>query len=367
MARKPKKPVEAALPSRLDPVAGDDDFDEDYDNDDDEDIDDAVTETELEEQTDIKFEDQPDDFIGPKLLKRQAGTGGGSPGAIAAKAFKGLAVVKAMAESSGTGLKAEKYGELLRLSTQIKDTETCLRLYDEAVCGLLGMPLIPIPSTELPVQSPVAGRIDPPSAKDPLLFLLVHYVGIREKSLVQAFIDNVAADLESLSTLLEIDVRDQMARIEKIHKVSVPLSKLYNILALMHYLQDFARMGQPIPKLVEPADWIPGTTYYYKRSYIDQALQHAKIRKSRGDAVSVWAKANNPGPFTGGTMKFNDWDEKFTIYLDGLPGITGIPLSYVVRDKSPGTYIEENYIQMITALAPHEGPVFQADAHTVHG
>jgi hypothetical protein len=131
MVRKPKKPVEAALPSRLGPVAGDDDFDEDYDNDDDEDIDDAVTETELEEQTDINFEDQPDDFIGPKLPKRQAGTGGGSPGSIAVKAFKGLAVVKAMAASAGTGLKAEKYGELLRLSTQIKDTETRLRLYME--------------------------------------------------------------------------------------------------------------------------------------------------------------------------------------------------------------------------------------------
>jgi hypothetical protein len=81
----------------------------------------------------------------------------------------------------------------------------------------------------------------------------------------------------------------------------------------------------------------------------------------------VWAKANKPGPFTGGTMKFNDWDEKFTIYLDGLPGITGIQLSYVICDKSPGTYIEDNYIQMIAALAPHKGPVFQADAHTVHG
>jgi hypothetical protein len=178
MARKPKKPVEAALPSRLDPVAGDDDFDEDYDNDDDEDIDDAVTETELEEQTDIKFEDQPDDFICPTLPKRQAGTGGGSPGAIAAKAFKGLAVVKAMAASSGTGLRTEKYGELLQLSAQIKDTETHLRLYHEAVGGHLGMPLIPIPSTELPVQSLVAEDVDLPPVKDPMLFLLVNYVGI---------------------------------------------------------------------------------------------------------------------------------------------------------------------------------------------
>jgi hypothetical protein len=129
--------VEAALG----PVARDNDFDKDYNNDDDEDIDDAVTETELEEQTDIKFEDQPD--------VQQAGIGGGSPGAIAAKAFKGLAVVKAMAASSGTELKAEKYGELLCLSMQIKDTETCLRLYNEAVCGLLGMPLIPTLCTEL--------------------------------------------------------------------------------------------------------------------------------------------------------------------------------------------------------------------------
>jgi hypothetical protein len=159
-------------------VARDNDFDKDYNNDDNEDIDDAVTETELEEQTDIKFEDQPDDFIGPKLPKQQAGTGGGSPGAIAVKAFKGLAVVKAMAASSCTELKAEKYGELLRISTQIKDTETRLRLYDEAVCGLLGMPLIPIPSTELPVQSPVADNVDPPPVKDPMSFLLVNYVGI---------------------------------------------------------------------------------------------------------------------------------------------------------------------------------------------
>jgi hypothetical protein len=62
--------------------------------------------------------------------------------------------------------------------------------------------------------------------------------------------------------LLETDIRNQVARVEKTHKVSVPLSKLYNILALMHYVQDFARMGRPIPKLVAPQDWIPGTTYY---------------------------------------------------------------------------------------------------------
>jgi hypothetical protein len=81
------------------------------------------------------------------------------------------------------------------------------------------MPLIPIPSTKLPVQSLVADDVDPPAVKDPMSFLSVNYVGIREESLIQAFIKNVAADFESLSKLLEIDIRDQMARIEKTHKM----------------------------------------------------------------------------------------------------------------------------------------------------
>lgn len=55
-------------------------------------------------------------------------------------------------------------------------------------------------------------------------------------------------------------------------------------------------------------------------------------------------------------------------YLSTIPGVSGVPLSYVVRDKeTPGGTVEySSFNEQAIACAPLAGPTYQADTRKVH-
>ena len=69
------------------------------------------------------------------------------------------------------------------------------------------------------------------------------------------------------------------------------------------------------------------------------ALSLAQIRKSDIELVTTNSKAADPGKFKD-ERKWPEWEKAFINYLSVIPGVNGIPLSYVVRDlenTTPGT------------------------------
>ncbi|KAI2492054.1 hypothetical protein MHU86_22513 [Fragilaria crotonensis] len=88
------------------------------------------------------------------------------------------------------------------------------------------------------------------------------------------------------------------------------------------------------------------------------------IEKDQSDTVS---KAADPGKFKD-EKKWPEWEPAFVNYLSTIPGVNGIPLSYVVReDETPPAGSEYgSFNERAIACAPLSGDVFQADARKVH-
>jgi hypothetical protein len=123
--------------------------------------------------------------------------------------------------------------------------------------------------------------------------------------------------------------------------MTVSLSQLAQLIGLMHYVQDFKRMRMSIPH-PDPTQCVANGLAPFCPAAIDLALERSKTRENHAQHLQAWAKANNPGNLSSG-QRFREWDEKFINFLSGLPGVTGIPLHYVIRDeKASDDEIEQN-------------------------
>jgi hypothetical protein len=65
--------------------------------------------------------------------------------------------------------------------------------------------------------------------------------------------------------------------------------------------------------------------------------------------------------------KWPEWEPAFVNYLSTIPGVSGVPLSYIVREKeTPELGVEyDSFNEQAVACAPLVGPTFQADARKV--
>ena len=80
------------------------------------------------------------------------------------------------------------------------------------------------------------------------------------------------------------------------------------------------------------------------------------------------SKAADPGIFKD-EKKWPDWEPAFVNYLSTIPGVRGVPLSYVVREnEAPGheTDIGNDFTARSIACAPLNDSSFRADAKKVH-
>jgi hypothetical protein len=88
-----------------------------------------------------------------------------------------------------------------------------------------------------------------------------------------------------------------------------------------------------------------------------------KIEEEQSDTVS---KAADRSKFKE-EKKWPEWEPAFVNYRSTIPGVNGIPLSYVVREnKTPIGADYGSLNKCAIACAPLTGDVFQADARKVH-
>lgn len=138
------------------------------------------------------------------------------------------------------------------------------------------------------------------------------------------------------------------------------LRKTRYLIGLVHWVQDFARIGEtPSLNGIEDAASF--------RVVLDTASYRADVRKVEKDQSDTVSKAADPGKFKN-ERKWPEWEPAFVNYLSTLPGVNGVPLSYVVREKEvpdPGTEYG-SFNEQAVACAPLTGPTFQADSRKVH-
>ena len=67
--------------------------------------------------------------------------------------------------------------------------------------------------------------------------------------------------------------------------------------------------------------------------------------------------------------KWPEWYPAFVNYLSTIPGVYGVPLSYIVHDNEAPDHVRDfagDFTEEIIACAPLRGPKFRADARKVH-
>jgi hypothetical protein len=145
----------------------------------------------------------------------------------------------------------------------------------------------------------------------------------------RCFTKHTVSSSEALCAITEKDLHDHMQRVSRSAHIplNITLGQMQKVLSLMHYVQDFKRIGEPVPFLMPTQHEEPPCKYPFQQDDLEEAAHNACICTSIVENASIWAKANAPGPFTGGALKFNEWDEMFTNYLSGLPSISGTIIS----------------------------------------
>jgi hypothetical protein len=167
------------------------------------------------------------------------------------------------------------------------------------------------------------------------------------------------AQFEDFRYLVEKDIRDMAEefgkRTQAAGKIVFGLGRLKKLVGVMHWVQDCFRTSD-VPS---HENFNEGALY--------EALSMAQVRKSDVDLVTTNSKAADPGKFKD-ERKWPEWEKAFINYLSVIPGVSGIPLSYVVRDMEdpiPGAeYLTFN--ERMINRAPLTGQYYIADTRRVH-
>ena len=132
------------------------------------------------------------------------------------------------------------------------------------------------------------------------------------------------------------------------------------LIAMMHWVQDFSRCSR------QPTidDFVTANNF----KQVSTAAQCASLRKVDMDQFDTISKAADPGKLKY-ERKWPEWYPAFVNYLSTIPGVYGVPLSYVIHKSQAPDHARNfagNFTEEIIACAPIDGPKFQADARKVH-
>jgi hypothetical protein len=101
---------------------------------------------------------------------------------------------------------------------------------------------------------------------------------------------------------------------------------------------------------------------------LDVARERAKMRKHKLEESDNLSKAADPGKLKK-QKDWLQWERGFNNFLSTIPGQSGIPLNYVIRDNAVPSYENEDdddFEQLSVEAAALTGMVFQADSRKVH-
>ena len=104
------------------------------------------------------------------------------------------------------------------------------------------------------------------------------------------------------------------------------------------------------------------------KEVLNVSIRHTALRKVDDDQVETISKVADPGKFKD-ECKWADWEPAFTNYLSTIPGVYGIPLSYVIRQNNESQHDQdfgEDFTQEMISCVSLRGANFRADSRKVH-
>ena len=165
--------------------------------------------------------------------------------------------------------------------------------------------------------------------------------------------------------ITETDIRDMAESFSKrspaANRINFGMRGIKWLIAMMHWCQDH----QPCSKEPDIADFANAEAF---KEALQVSAQRALLRKNDSDQVDTISKAADPGKFKD-EKKWPDWEPAFVNYLSTIPGMKGIPLSYVVctnEDPDHETNFEGDFVACSIACAPLNDATFHTDARKVH-
>jgi hypothetical protein len=188
---------------------------------------------------------------------------------------------------------------------------------------------------------------------------LLDVVGFHNPAERDRLIEAGLADYEDFRYLVEKDIRDMAEEFSKRTlaqgRITFGLGRTKRLTGLMHWIQDCFRANDDPDSVT------------FDEEALAEAQSRSLVRKSDIDLVDTNSKAADPGKFKD-ERKWPEWSKAFTNYLSVIPGVNGIPLSYVVReDEDPEDGVEYlTFTERMIARAPLKGQYFEADSRRVH-
>ena len=171
--------------------------------------------------------------------------------------------------------------------------------------------------------------------------------------------DGGLAQFEDFRYLVERDIRDMAddfgKRTQANGRIVFGLGRTKKLVGVMHWVHDCYRASD-----------VPNHEHFDEETLFE-ALSMAQIRKLDMELVATNSKAADPGKFKD-ERKWPEWEKAFINYLSVIPGVSGIPLSYVVREQdepTPGMDYSTFNEQMMHR-APLTSQYYIADARQVH-
>ena len=194
----------------------------------------------------------------------------------------------------------------------------------------------------------------------------LQWIGFADVNQRNSIIDEACLNtLRDLFDVSEVDIRDMaesfLKRSPANTRIIFGMRCIKWLIAMMHWAQDFKRCS-----LVPVLDDINNADEF--KEVLQVVAQRAALQKTDTDQVDTISKAADPGKFKD-EKKWPDWEPAFVNYLSTIPGVEGVPLSYVVRaNDAPDhqTDFGDDFISRSVAGAPLQGAAFRADARKVH-
>jgi hypothetical protein len=167
------------------------------------------------------------------------------------------------------------------------------------------------------------------------------------------------ADYEDFRYLVEKDIRDMAdefgKRTQQNGRIIFGLGRTKKLTGVMHWIQDCHRTSDA-----------PDHNNFNEEA-LAEAQSRALVRKSDIDLVDTNTKAADPGKFKE-ERKWPEWEKAFVNYLSVIPGVNGVPLSYIVREvaEAEDGNEYETFNERLIARAPLAGQYYLADSRRVH-
>ena len=191
--------------------------------------------------------------------------------------------------------------------------------------------------------------------------LALGYIGFDNAIVRNRLRNEGLQDFSDMKSLKEKDVRDIAESFTKRTvgdgRFLFGIRRTRLLIGMVHWVQDFARVGET-PSMNNYLGH-PGLF----RDALTVASDRADVRKIELDQSDTVSKAADPGKFKD-ERKCPEWEPSFVNYLPTLDGVSGVPLSYVVRLKDvpdPRTNYQ-SFNERAIACAPLSGPSYQDDS-----